>query len=311
VRTSGERNPDYAATFVFANDFPALLPDAAPMAAEPPFEVAPVGGEARVICFTPDHGATLTDLDPPALRAVIDTWCALSAELGANHAHVQLFENKGAMMGASSPHPHGQVWASDFVPQQIATEDRRQRAWLADHGDALLDAVAAAELTAGRRVVAANAHWLAVVPHWAAWPFETLLIARGAVARLEELGNAERASLAAILADLLARYDALFGCRFPYSMGWHGAPHTLGEDVAHWRLHAHFYPPLLRSANVRKHMVGFELLAEAQRDLTPEDAAERLRAARPCRWSNVPPRLSAPRSAASRRASRLRPAGST
>jgi UDPglucose--hexose-1-phosphate uridylyltransferase len=277
VRANGERNPDYAATFVFPNDFPALLPEAVAPAACAPFEAMPARGEARVICYSPDHGATLADLAPPELRAVIDTWCALSAELGAHRAHVQIFENKGAMMGASSPHPHGQVWASDFVPVEVANEDRHQRAWRADRGEALLDAVAAAELSDGRRTVTANAHWLAVVPHWAAWPFETLLIARDPVVRLEELGESARGALGEILAELLARYDALFDCRFPYSMGWHGAPHALAGDTAHWRLHAHFYPPLLRSASVRKHMVGFELLAEAQRDLTPEAAAARLR----------------------------------
>ncbi|MFM5949372.1 MAG: galactose-1-phosphate uridylyltransferase, partial [Novosphingobium sp.] len=188
------------------------------------------------------------------------------------------FENKGAMMGASSPHPHGQAWASDFVPELPAREEARQRAWLADKGTVLLDGVADAELAAAERVVEANDHWLAVVPHWAAWPFETLLIARDPVARLEDLSIAARSSLAALLSRLLRRYDGLFGCDFPYSMGWHGAPHAMGGDTAHWRLHAHFLPPLLRSASVRKHMVGFELLGETQRDLTPETAAERLRA---------------------------------
>ena len=181
-------------------------------------------------------------------------------------------------MGASSPHPHGQVWASDFVPELPAKEDAQQRAWLAEKGKVLLDMVAEAELAGASRVVESNAHWLAVVPHWAAWPFETLLIARDPVARLEELSPAAREALAAILSRLLRRYDGLFGCDFPYSMGWHGAPHALGDDTAHWRLHAHFFPPLLRSASVRKHMVGFELMAETQRDLTPEQAAERLRA---------------------------------
>ena len=276
-RAGGLRNPDYAATFVFPNDFPALLPEAAAPSACPPFEATPAAGETRVICYSPDHAATLADLGVAEIGAVVETWCDLSAELGARHAHVQIFENKGAMMGASSPHPHGQVWASNFVPDAVATEDRRQRVWLSEHGEILLDAVAAAEWADGARMVAANDHWLAVVPHWAAWPFETLLIARGRVARLEDLNAASRAALAAILAELLGRYDALFACRFPYSMGWHGAPHALGDDTAHWRLHAHFYPPLLRSASVRKHMVGFELLAEPQRDLTPETAAARLR----------------------------------
>jgi UDPglucose--hexose-1-phosphate uridylyltransferase len=279
TRATGEINPDYAGTFVFANDFAALLGEGGE--AEGPqaiFETRAATGEARVICFAPDHGATLARLPREAIAQVIETWCALSAELGARWAHVQLFENKGAMMGASSPHPHGQVWASDFVPELPGREDRQQRDWLARKGTVLLDDVIAAELAAGERVVEANAHWLAVVPHWAAWPFETLLIARDPVARLEDLSGDARGALAAILSRLLSRYDGLFGCDFPYSMGWHGAPHGQGKDTGHWRLHAHFLPPLLRSASVRKHMVGFELLAETQRDLTPESAAERLRA---------------------------------
>lgn len=280
TRATGEANPDYSGTFVFRNDFAALLDEGgADDGAASLFETRPATGEARVICFAPDHGQTLARLPVDAVRRVVDTWCALSAELGARWAHVQLFENKGAMMGASSPHPHGQVWASDFVPELPAREDARQRAWLAERGTVLLDDVAAAELAAGERVVEANDHWLAVVPHWAAWPFETLLIARDPVARLEQLEDGARAALAAILGRLLRRYDGLFGCDFPYSMGWHGAPHGQGDDTAHWRLHAHFLPPLLRSASVRKHMVGFELLAETQRDITPESAAERLRAA--------------------------------
>jgi len=279
TRASGAVNPDYAGTFVFANDFAALL-DEGGVGEGPPglFETMPATGEARVICFAPDHGATLARLDRGALEQVIETWCDLSAGLGARWAHVQLFENKGAMMGASSPHPHGQVWASDFIPELVSREEARQRDWLSDKGTVLLGDVIAAELAAGERVIEVNDHWLAVVPHWAAWPFETLLIARDDVRRLEDLTPAARAALAQVLARLLRRYDGLFETDMPYSMGWHGAPHALGDDTAHWRLHAHFLPPLLRSAAVRKHMVGYELLAETQRDLTPESAAERLRA---------------------------------
>lgn len=278
LRATGEANPDYDGTFVFPNDFAALLSESGSADETGLFETAPATGEARVICFAPDHGATMARLPVEAIARVVDTWCALSAELGARWNHVQLFENKGAMMGASSPHPHGQVWASDFVPELPAQEDRHQRDWLESKGQVLLDAVAEAELAAGQRVVESNDHWLAVVPHWAAWPFETLLVARGPVARMEDLSAAARTALASILSRLLRRYDGLFGCDFPYSMGWHGAPHALGDDTAHWRLHAHFFPPLLRSASVRKHMVGFELMAETQRDLTPESAAQRLRA---------------------------------
>ena len=277
IRATGEANPDYAGPFVFKNDFAALLDEGGTSDAGGIFQTAPATGEAHVICYAPDHGATMARLSEAEIERVVETWCALSADLGAKWPHVQLFENKGAMMGASSPHPHGQVWATNVVPELVAREEARQRDWLETKGAVLLHDVIGAELAAAERVVEVNAHWLAIVPHWAAWPFETLLIARDPVARLEELSAEARSALAAILSRLLRRYDGLFGCDFPYSMGWHGAPHELGKDTAHWRLHAHFFPPLLRSASVRKHMVGYELMAETQRDITPESAAERLR----------------------------------
>ncbi|QZD91898.1 UDP-glucose--hexose-1-phosphate uridylyltransferase [Qipengyuania xiapuensis] len=278
TRTGGEANPAYSAAFVFPNDFPALLDDGEEAGASELFETMPARGEARVVCYSPNHSHTLARMDDTGRRAVVECWCDLSAELGAKWAHVQLFENKGAMMGASSPHPHGQVWASDFMPQSVGLEEHRQREHFESRGKALLAEVIEAETSDGRRVVEENEEWLAIVPHWASWPFETLLVARQNVARLEQLDERARESLSHILGRLLKRYDGLFGVDFPYSMGWHGAPHALGEDNAHWRLHAHFYPPLLRSATVRKHMVGFELLAETQRDLTPEEAAARLKA---------------------------------
>jgi UDPglucose--hexose-1-phosphate uridylyltransferase len=280
ARVTGERNPDYAGPFVFRNDFAAMQEETpAPDGDNPLFPIGGARGEARVICFSPDHGRTLPELDEAGVRAVVQCWCEQSAELGARYAHVQLFENKGAMMGCSNPHPHGQVWAGDFVPSEIANEDQRQRDWLSEQGSVLLDAVAERE-AGGPRAIEENAHWLAIVPWWASWPFETLLIAREKVARIEELSDAARDDLARILRRLTARYDNLFATRFPYSMGWHGAPHG-AADTQGWRLHAHFYPPLLRSATVRKFMVGFEMLAEPQRDLTPEQAAERLRAVAP------------------------------
>ena len=281
LRVGGERNPDYAGTFVFANDFAALLPSTPdPGQADNLLVAAPARGEARVMCFSPDHGRTLPELSEAAVRGVVDTWCAQSAELGHHWANVQVFENKGAMMGCSSPHPHGQIWASEHVPAAIAIEDARQRDWRDSTGDVLLEAVAAREERDGTRVVEANPHWLAIVPWWAAWPFETLVIARTSTGRLEELNDAARDDLARLLRRLTARYDNLFATSFPYSMGWHQAPGNAADPAA-WRLHAHFYPPLLRSATVRKFMVGYEMLAEPQRDLTPEVAAERLRAASP------------------------------
>lgn len=273
-RVTGECNPAYSGPFVFQNDFAALLPDSpVPAPGGPLFQMAPAHGESRVICFSPDHALTLPELTLPALREVVDCWAGQVADLSARYAHVQLFENKGAMMGCSNPHPHGQVWATSYVPQLVATEARTQAAWPGVQPMLLELAEREAD---GPRVVVQTALWLALVPFWAAWPFEVLVLPRFPVRRLPELDDAQRDDLAAVLQALTIRYDNLFRCSFPYSMGWHGAPGQ-GADHPRWQLHAHFYPPLLRSASVRKFMVGYELLAEAQRDLTPEQAAQKLR----------------------------------
>ncbi len=278
-RVGGHLNPDYAATYVFENDFPALLTQS-PVAAvdDELFTVQPVHGVSRVICFSPDHSLTIPDLSPAAMRAVVEAWCEQSADLGQTYPWVQVFENKGAMMGCSNPHPHGQVWATSFLPDEAQTEDDNQRAYFAKHGQAMLMDVAQREITDGARVVCANDEWAVIVPFWASWPFETLLLPRFAVARLPELSGDQRSSLAQIVQSLTRAYDALFNTSFPYSMGWHGAPFD-ARDASPWQLHGHFYPPLLRSASVRKFMVGYEMMAEAQRDLTPEQAAQRLREA--------------------------------
>ena len=277
-RVTGEQNPEYTDTFVFTNDFAALTVDApdAPASANPLFQNGSARGTSRVVCFSPDHSKSLPELSPAAIEKVIDTWSEQTAELGAKYPWVQVFENKGAMMGCSMPHPHGQIWANSFLPNEAATEDKHQRAYFEAHGRPLLLDYATQE-AGGERVVVETAHWLAVVPYWAAWPFETLLMPKARVARLPDLSEAQRKDLAIALKKLTSRYDNLFTCSFPYSMGWHGAPFSEG-DQEHWQLHAHFYPPLLRSATGRKFMVGYEMLAESQRDLTPEQAADRLRA---------------------------------
>lgn len=278
VRAAAAVNPPYAGVYVFDNDFPALRPESpVPGEKDQLFEMEPAQGSCRVVCFSPDHGATMPELPLASVRAVIACWREEAAALAARFPYVQIFENKGEMMGCSNPHPHSQIWATSYVPSEVANEDRRQRAYFEKTGRVLLDDVAGRETMAKERVVLETARFLVVAPFWAAWPFETLLIAKGAVARFADLDDEDMADLAAAIKSLTTRYDNLFGCSFPYSMGFHGAPE--GADVRHWRLHAHFYPPLLRSASVRKFMVGFELLAEAQRDLTPEAAAERLRAA--------------------------------
>ena len=283
-RANGATKPNYEGPWAFQNDFPALLLGSnADIEAQDLFRAEVVSGECRVICFSPNHSLTLPQLSKEQVRSVIDCWAAQSSELGTQYTWVQLFENKGAAMGCSNPHPHGQLWASSHVPDEPAIEDERQRAYFAETGHSLLTEVAAQE-AGGPRVVIETPNWLVIVPWWAVWPFETLLMPRFSVQRIEHLNAAQRDGLADVLRELTARYDNLFGCPFPYSMGWHGAPYLPG-DHSHWILHAHFYPPLLRSATVRKFMVGYEMLAEAQRDLTPEQAAERLRLVSPTHYS--------------------------
>ena len=271
-------NPAYGSTFWFVNDFSALLPDTPPAQSsnDPLLRVQPARGECRVLCFSPRHDLTLAEMAPMDIVKVVDLWAEQVADLGRRYSWVQVFENKGAIMGCSNPHPHGQVWAGDFLPNEAAAEDRQQRDYFQSRATRLLLDYAVRELESRQRVVAVNADWVAVVPFWAVWPFEILLMPLRPVTQLTELSESERSNLAAILREVLVRYDNLFEVSFPYSMGWHGAPHGRG-DSSHWQLHAHFYPPLLRSATVKKFMVGYEMLAEAQRDLTPEQAAQRLR----------------------------------
>lgn len=282
-RAGGARNPDYQGTYVFTNDFAALTPDAPDAAGEdhPLLRSDPVRGTCRVICFSPRHDLTLAEFPEASIRPVVDLWAEQSEELGRTWRWVQVFENKGEAMGASNPHPHGQVWALDRLPEQAEREDRRQRAHLQAHGRPLLLDYLGAERERGERLVVETAAWTALVPYWALWPFEILILPRRGVRRLPELTGDERDDLAGLLKRLLVRLDNLFETRFPYSMGWHGAPSgagAAGEEDGHWQLHAHLYPPLLRSATVRKFMVGFEMLGEPQRDLTAEQAAERIRA---------------------------------
>lgn len=279
TRISGEQNPDYADTFVFGNDFGALTADTPAYETEqdPLMRVQAEQGEARVLCFSPDHAQTLPQMPVSAIARVVDTWVEQLEELGSRYRWVQLFENKGAVMGCSQPHPHGQIWASKGLPTLPAREHGAQREYFEQHGRPLLLDYADREAADGSRTVVSNDHWLAVVPFWASWPFETLLMPRRHRRHLTDLNDTERQALADILKRLTTRYDNLFATSFPYSMGWHGAPFD-GNTNDHWQVHAHFYPPLLRSASVRKFMVGYEMLAEPQRDLTPEQAAERLQA---------------------------------
>ncbi|MES1204369.1 MAG: UDP-glucose--hexose-1-phosphate uridylyltransferase [Pseudomonadota bacterium] len=310
-RAQSDTNPRYTGTFVFDNDFSALLPPtpgevAGDPGAAPPstsasdalFRTEPVSGVCRVICFSPRHDLSLAEMEPADIATVVDTWARETTTLGEKYRWVQVFENKGTVMGCSNPHPHGQIWASSSLPNEAAAEDQRQREHRDQHGAVLRMDYLQRERALGVRVVHESEHFAAVVPFWAVWPFETLILPRQQVARLPDLTQAARQDLAGFLRVVLDAYDRLFGVSFPYSMGWHGAPfdppaphapqsphapragaQTLPDPAPnrHWQLHAHVYPPLLRSATVKKFMVGYEMLAEPQRDLTPEQAARRLR----------------------------------
>lgn len=280
-RTGGARNPAYTGTFVFDNDFAALLPGA-------PDGVYRRGGLllarsepglCRVVCFSPDHSLTLAEMAVGDIRRVVDVWAEQYAEIGARPGidYVQIFENKGAVMGCSNPHPHGQIWASASVPQEPAVEGAAQAEYLAENGSCLLCDYLALEADAKERIVCQNEGFVALVPFWATWPFEVMILARRHAASLLELTGAERDALADILKRLTTRYDNLFRVAFPYTMGIHQQP-TDGAGHPEWHLHLHAYPPLLRSATVKKFMVGYEMLANPQRDLTPEAAAARLAA---------------------------------
>jgi UDPglucose--hexose-1-phosphate uridylyltransferase len=276
ARAGGVRNPKYESTFIFDNDFAALKPgtpldryekDGLLVAESEP-------GICRVVCFSPKHNLTIANMETADLRKVVDTWVQQYGELGARAEinYVQIFENRGPMMGASNPHPHCQIWSSHAIPNEIAKEQAAQLAW----DGCLLCDYARQECAAGERVIEENDAFVTVVPFWAVWPFETMVIAKLHVTAMDALDAAERDALADILKRTTARYDRLFDVSFPYSMGFHQRP-TDGEAHAEWHFHAHFYPPLLRSATVRKFLVGFEMLAMPQRDITPESAAERLR----------------------------------
>lgn len=280
LRAGNVRNPNYTSTFVFTNDFSALLPNP-PVQEQSEHDLLraqSVKGTCRVLCFSPRHDLTLAHMQLDEILSVVDMWADQYAELSEQYLWVQIFENKGAMMGCSNPHPHGQIWASNALPQLPSKEEQQQQRYYQEHHHPLLLDYLSLELEKQERVIVENDYWVVVVPYWAVWPFETLLLPRFPVARLPQLNPDQRFALAQILKRLLVRYDNLFETSFPYSMGWHNAPNNIHKTSAeHWQLHAHFYPPLLRSASVKKFMVGYEMLAEAQRDLTAEQAAERLR----------------------------------
>ncbi len=281
LRAGGARNPDYPHTFVFDNDYPALKTDA-PTTQEADGLIVAEGetGVCRVLCFSPRHDLTLSGMTVADIERVVDVWVEETIALGGlpDVASVQIFENRGEMMGASNPHPHGQIWATRHPPNEVQKETDRQGEYLMRRGRPLLVDYLDRELELGERIVFANDDFCVLVPFWAIWPFETMILPRRRIGGFDELKAGEKTSLAQALSQLTRRYDRLFDTPFPYSMGFHQKPAD-GAVHAEWQMHAHFYPPLLRSATIRKFMVGFEMLGSPQRDLTPEAAAERLREA--------------------------------
>jgi UDPglucose--hexose-1-phosphate uridylyltransferase len=292
-RAGGINNPQYSGTFVFDNDFAALLPDVEgstlKVEREPGikpsniqlstlFRAEPESGVCKVICFSPRHDLSLPQLSLDEAEGVINTWTSETAALFERPeiAYVQVFENKGAVMGCSNPHPHSQIWSQSQIPTEPAKELASQKDYFAANGRPLLLDYLAEEQKRGERILASNEHFTALVPFWAVWPFETIVIAHRATPSLPALSQPERRALAEIFQSVTIRYDNLFEISFPYSMGFHQAPND-GLEHPEWVLHAHFYPPLLRSATVRKFMVGYEMLGMPQRDIAPETAAARLR----------------------------------
>jgi UDPglucose--hexose-1-phosphate uridylyltransferase len=284
-RAGGHLTPHYESVFIFDNDYAALLPDSP----EPPPDASPLlraereRGRCRVVCFHPDHSLTLPRMEPADIRLVVDAWTAQYVELcrEPDLRYVQIFENRGAMMGASNPHPHCQIWATEHIPDEPAEETESLRAYLAANNTCLLCDYLRIESQQAIRVVCENDDFLVIVPWWAVWPFETLVLSKRHLGSLTEFEDREKTSLADILKQTTTRYDNLFQTSFPYTMGFHQSPcdRKADDGDAHpeWHFHAHYYPPLLRSATVRKFMVGFEMLGMPQRDITPETAAERLR----------------------------------
>ena len=281
TRAGGKLTPKYESVYVFDNDYAALLPGSP----DPHREDAPEllraereRGRCRVLCFHPDHSLTLARMEVADIRTVVDAWTEEFQSLGAepNLRYVQIFENRGAMMGASNPHPHGQIWKTEHIPDEPRAETEAQAEYRRSHGTCLLCDYARLELKESSRVICENHGFLALVPWWAVWPFEMLVVAKQHRRSLLDFEDADRSALADILKQVTTRYDNLFETSFPYTMGFHQAPCD-GEAHEEWHFHAHFYPPLLRSATVRKFMVGFEMLGMPQRDITPETAAERLR----------------------------------
>jgi UDPglucose--hexose-1-phosphate uridylyltransferase len=280
LRAGAERNPAYETTFVFVNDFPALLPDAPPAASSEGglLSARSERGTCKVICFSPKHNLTFALMNPADIRKVVDVWIEQYIELGSQDFinYVQIFENRGEIMGCSNRHPHGQIWANESIPTQPAIEGLRQREYREKNNACLLCDYLEKEKSLHERIVLENDSFIALVPFWAIWPFEVMILPCEHRADINGLSPKSKGDLASIMNRLAIRYDNLFQTDFPYSFGIHQRP-TDKMPHPEWHLHFHYFPPLLRSAAIKKFMVGYELLAMPQRDITPEESARRLR----------------------------------
>ncbi|TDS13818.1 UDP-glucose--hexose-1-phosphate uridylyltransferase [Sphingobacterium paludis] len=280
TRADGTVNPEYNNSFVFVNDFSALLADTALdiFNEEDLLKAEAERGICKVISFSPRHDLTLPEMSAKEIQAVVDLWQREFQELAQHDwiKYIQIFENKGSIMGCSNPHPHGQIWAQSSTPVEIQKESEQQADYFQRKGRTLLQDYLELELKKDERIIVNNTHFVALVPFWAAWPYETMIISKRAVPSILEFTEEEKEDFAKTLQELTIRYDNIFKTSFPYSAGMHQAPVNSG-DHPEWHWHMHFYPPLLRSATVKKFMVGYEMLANPQRDITPEQAANTLK----------------------------------
>ena len=286
-RAGGAKNPDYTSTYCFQNDFAALLVVPEETSKEGLLEAESESGICKVICYHPNHSLTLPLMEERDIEKVITLWQKEYTDLGSdpNIKHVQIFENKGAIMGCSNPHPHGQIWAQRSIPQEVQKKAVHQKRYWDKNKKSLLGDYLQQELDAKERIVLENKSFVALVPYWAVWPFEAMIIPKRRITSILDLTEKEVSDYASILKALTTRYDNLFETSFPYSAGIHQSP-TDGKDNSHWHMHMSFYPPLLRSAEVKKFMVGYEMFANPQRDITAEQAAKRLSDCATTHYSN-------------------------
>jgi UDPglucose--hexose-1-phosphate uridylyltransferase len=281
IRANGIKNPDYENCYVFDNDFAAIIPDEVSFKHQEVssfLKAIPERGLAKVVCFSPKHNLTIPEMEVEAIKNIIKTWQQEYAELGKKEFvnYVQIFENKGSIMGCSNPHPHGQIWAQESLPTEVEKTQNNLKSYYDKNGQTLLNDYLIEELKSKERIVIENEDFVALVPFWAIWPFETMIISKRVFGKITDFSDSETVSFAEIIKELTVKYDNLFKTSFPYSSGIHQAP-TDGKNHPEWHFHMHFYPPLLRSASVKKFMVGYEMLGEAQRDITTEKSAEIIR----------------------------------